>query len=65
MSKEMLNAVGKVTGEIATNAVKNTSCSMTLEGVAAAVTILGVTTIVCGTVIALVCITSKQPTTIQ
>ena len=60
MQNEIINTTGVVAGQIATSAMKNTTCTINLSGVPAAVTVLGSIALFCGTIITLVCITTPK-----
>ena len=60
MQQELIKTTGAVAGQVAASALKNTTCTISLSGAAAAFTVLGSVGMICGTVIAVVCIANSQ-----
>ena len=60
MQQELIKTTGAVAGQVAANALRNTTCTISLAGVPAAVTVLGSVGLICGTVIAITCIANSK-----
>ncbi len=60
MQEELIKTTGAVAGQVAASALKNTTCTISLTGVPAAVTVLGSIGMICGTIIVITCIANSK-----
>ena len=60
MQQELIKATGEIAGQAVASALKNTTCTITLSGVPAAVTVLGSVGLLCASAVAIVYIVTNR-----